>query len=300
MQLNNWNDLRAFRTVAQSRQLARAGRLLNVDPTTIGRRLTRLETQLGVTLFERRRDGQVLTEAGEALLAKVEVMANAAMEIFENDSTDSSGLKGQIRLSVSEGFGSWFLAKRLPELAAAHPNLTIELVANSGFLSPSKREADIAIMLSRPRAGPLIARKLSDYSLMLYAAPNYLAGVDKPEHPSDLANGHRLIGYIPDLLYAPELAYLNEFHTGLTASLRSSSINAQHRLLSEGAGIGVLPCFIGDVEPMLTRVLPAVSVRRSFWIVTHKDNHKLAKIRFLSDWLSKSVRSHRSLLSPTS
>lgn len=129
----------------------RGARLLNVDPTTVGRRLRRLEADLGLTLFEKTREGQVLTESGEALLAKVDVMAKAATEIFEHDGLAGS-LAGQIRLSVSEGFGSWFLARMLPELIRSYPNLTIDLVANSGFLSPSKREADIAIRCCQSNA----------------------------------------------------------------------------------------------------------------------------------------------------
>ena len=295
MQLKNWDDLRAFQMVAQSGQMFRAARVLGVDPTTIGRRLKRLERQLGATLFERTREGQILTEAGEALLTKVEVMARSADAIFEGESA-AGGLTGQIRLSVSEGFGSWFLARQLPRLAEAHPGLSVDLVANSGFLSPTKREADIAIMLSRPKAGPLIARKLSDYTLRLYAAPGYLAKHTEPASLDELAAGHKLVGYIPDLIYAPELSYLSEIDARLVASLRSSSINAQHRLLAEGAGIGVLPCFIGDFEPQLQRVMPQLSIRRSFWIVTHKDNHNLAKVRLLSEWLVASVRAHQLVL----
>ena len=174
--------------------------------------LDRLEARLGTTLFEQTREGQVLTEAGERLLAAVEAMALAAAEVSEGN--EGGGLSGTLRISVSEGFGTWFLASRLPEFAAAHPGLTLDLVASSGFLSPSKREADIAVVLSRPKAGPVIARKLSDYALRLYASPAYLAAAGMPEQPQDLARGYRLVGYIPDLLYAPELRYLDEIHPG--------------------------------------------------------------------------------------
>lgn len=295
MQLRNWDDLRAFQAVAQSGQILRAARMLDVDPTTIGRHIRRLETQLGTILFERTREGQVLTEAGEALLAKVDVMARTANTIFDGKSAAGT-LAGQIRLSVSEGFGSWFLARLLPRLAESHPGLAVDLVANSGFLSPSKREADIAIMLSRPKAGPLIARKLSDYTLRLYSSPSYLAKCGEPASLDELATAHMLVGYIPDLIYAPELSYLSEIDGRLVARLRSSSINAQHRLLAEGAGIGVLPCFIGDHEPGLQRIMPQIVIRRSFWIVTHKDNHSLAKIRFLSEWLIAAVRENQLVL----
>jgi DNA-binding transcriptional LysR family regulator len=299
MQVSNlpldWSDFQAFLAIARAGQLARAGAALGVDATTAGRRLRRLEGRLAATLFEQTREGQVLTEAGEALLARVEAMAQAAGGIAEGG---TGGLTGTLRISTSEGFGSWFLARQVPAFAAAHPALTLDLVASSGFLSLSKREADIAVMLSRPKAGPVLARKLSDYALRLYAAPGYLAERGAPLRPADLAEGHRLVGYIPDLLYDPTLRYLDEIDPGLTANLRSSSINAQHRLLAAGAGIGVLPCFMGDADPGLAAVFPERRIVRSFWLVTHKDTQNLARIKAGKDWLLESVQRGREVLLP--
>ena len=297
MQPIHWNDLQDFLAIARAGQLARAAALAGVDATTMGRRLRRLEMRLGQTLFEQTREGQVLTESGEALLAQVEGMEAAAGRIAEGV-RPASGLSGTVRISLSEGFGTWIVARQIHRFVAAHPGLTLDLVASSGFLSPSKREADIAVVLSRPRAGPVIASKLSDYELQLYATPAYLAATGTPTQAAELAHGHRLIGYIPDLLYAPELRYLDELHPGLAATVRSSSINAQHRLIAAGTGIGVLPCFIGNADPTLATVLPGRRIRRSFWLVTHKDTHQLARVRACRDWLLETVQRNREVLLP--
>jgi DNA-binding transcriptional LysR family regulator len=297
MQPIHWNDLQDFLAIARAGQLARAAALAGVDATTMGRRLRRLEMRLGQTLFEQTREGQVLTESGEVLLAQVEGMEAAAGRIAEGV-RPASGLSGTVRISLSEGFGTWIVARQIHRFVAAHPGLTLDLVASSGFLSPSKREADIAVVLSRPRAGPVIASKLSDYELQLYATPAYLAATGTPTQAAELANGHRLIGYIPDLLYAPELRYLDELHPGLAATVRSSSINAQHRLIAAGTGIGVLPCFIGNADPTLVTVLPGRRIRRSFWLVTHKDTHQLARVRACRDWLLETVQRNREILLP--
>jgi DNA-binding transcriptional LysR family regulator len=296
MQHLEWNDFQAFLAVARSGQFAKAAIGMGVDPTTIGRRLQRLEARLGTTLFERTREGQILTEAGEALLSSVEEMARTASSIAVGQ--DAGGLSGSLRISVSEGFGSWFLTRHIDAFVSLHPHLTFDLVANSGFLSPSKREADIAVLLSRPSAGPLIAGKLSDYTLRLYANPAYLEKHGAPQKPDELAVGHRLVGYIPDLLYAPELNYFNEILPGLSATIRSSSINAQLRLIVDGAGIGVLPCFMGDSNPELLALLPERQIRRSFWVVTHKDTHNLARVRAGKEWLLAVVEKHRDFLMP--
>jgi len=297
MQPADWSDFQAFLAVARAGQLARAAAAAGVDATTLGRRVRRLEARLGATLFELTREGQVLTEAGETLLGEVEAMARAAGRIAEIGPA-GEGPTGILRVSLSEGFGSWFVADYVGAFVAANPRLTLDLVASSGFLSPSKREADIAVTLSRPRAGPVIAGKLSDYALRLYAAPSYLAERGTPRAAAQLGEGHVLVGYIPDLLYAPELRYLAEFQPGLNAHLRSSSINAQHRLIAAASGIGVLPCFIGDADPALVRVLPELAIRRSFWLVTHKDTHQLARVRAFKDWLIAVTQTHRARLLP--
>ncbi|MCB2089577.1 MAG: LysR family transcriptional regulator [Sphingomonadaceae bacterium] len=291
----NWNDLRVFLAVAQAGQIGRAAARLNLDPTTLGRRIRRLEQQLEVTLFERTRVGQTLTEAGETLLLRTEAMAEAARQIDESLG-GQSGLTGNLRLSVSEGFGSWFLSRHVSAFNHQYPRLTLDLVAQSGFLSPSRREADLAVMLSRPKSGPVIARKLSDYHLRLYASPSYLAAAGQPQEPQDLLTGHSLVGYIPDLLYAPELGYLDEIQPGLAANIRSSSINAQHRLLVHGAGIGVLPAFIAAADERLVPILPDKQITRSFWLVTHRDTQNLARVRAGRDWLLDCVQQGRERL----
>ncbi len=299
MQVLDWNDLQSFLAIARSGQLGKAAQTMGVDATTVGRRLRRLELKLGRTLFEQTREGQVLTEAGEALLEKVEEMANAATGIDESGGEGStSKLTGTLRISVSEGFGSWFLSKQLDQFVTAHPALTVDLVANSGFLSLSKREADIAVMLSRPKAGPVVARKLADYALGLYACSDYLKAKGVPRVIGDLAKGHCLIGYIPDLLYAPELRYLDELAPGLDPKIRSSSITAQLQLVASGSGIGVLPCFMAMSDPRLVPVLEAHRIKRSFWLVTHKDTQQLARVKAGKEWILDCVKRNRNLLDP--
>jgi DNA-binding transcriptional LysR family regulator len=279
----HWDDLRFFLGVARAGQLARAAARLGVDATTVGRRLRRLEAALGQTLFEQTKDGQALTEAGERLRERAETMERQIREI-EVDPDAGAHLGGTVRISVSEGFGSWFVARHLPGFAALHPRLTVDLVASSGFLNPSRREADIAILLDRPRKGPLFTRKLTDYRLRLYASRDWLAHHGPVERRADLGR-YPLVGYVPDLLYAPELRYLAEIAPGLEPVLRSTSINAQHHLVAAGAGIAVLPCFIGDADPTLVRLLDEVSVTRSFWLVTHADTRRSGRVGAFVDWL---------------
>lgn len=296
MQVTDWSDFQTFLAVARTGKLALAGEALGMDATTVSRRLRRLEGRLGATLFEQTREGQILTQAGERVLVAVEGMAQASREL--EASGPDSGITGHVRISVSEGFGTWVVARHLGAFAARYPGLSVDLVASNGFLSPSRREADIAILLSRPKTGPLIARKLSDYALGLYASPDYLARHPHIRRRSDLKTGHQLVGYVPELIYAPELNYLSEIDAELVANVRSTSILAQHRILAAAGGVGVLPCFIGDADPTLVRILPDQMIIRSFWLVTHKDTHGLQRIRAVNTWITEIVKSQLRLLMP--
>lgn len=289
----DWSDLPIFLAIARTGQLARAAQSLEIDATTAGRRLRRLEQALGERLFEQGPDGQALTPAGERLLTHARAMERAAAAIGSRD--PGGPVRGTIRVSVSEGFGTWFVSRHLGELADTHPGLAIDLVASSGFLNPTRRETDVAVLLARPRRGPLLTRKLADYGLRLYASRAYLAAHAPLGAPEQLRD-HRLIGYVPDILYAPELRYLDEIPGAPEPQLRSSSINAQHRMAAAGAGIAVLPCFIGDADPGLVRVLPELRIGRSFWLVTHEETRHFPQVAAFAEWLTALAGRHRAEL----
>jgi DNA-binding transcriptional LysR family regulator len=294
----DWNKLQYFVSVAHHGTLARAAQALHVDATTVSRRVGALEKALGQTLFERAPSGFVLTAAGRALLPHAEAMASAAARIH-SAGTGGSALAGQLRVSVSEGFGSSFIAPRLADFTAAHPELEIDLVASSGFLNPSRREADMAVLLARPRKGPLMTRKLSDYSLGLYAPAGRADWAQAALHAPLSRAGVAVIGYVPDILYAPELDYLGEIEPGLRATIRSSSILAQRQMIAGGVGIGVLPCFLAANDPALMRVRPAQVIRRSFWLALHRDVASQPRVRAFIDWLDVRVQRERSLIVPS-
>lgn len=284
----NWDDMRVFLALARSETLARAAAIIGQDATTVARRIQRLEVALATTLFEHGATGQSLTESGHRLLAHAEAMEVGARAV-QQQAEQGAGLGGTIRISVSEGFGMGFMAPRLAAFAEAHPGVALDLIASTGFLNPSRREADIAIMLARPKGGPLIAAKLTDYRLGVYASEATLAQTGPVESVEALTR-RRLVGYVPDLIYAPELRYLAEVDERLEPAIRSSSITAQARLIASGAGCGILPCFLGDATPGLVRLLAReVAIERSFWLVVHRDMRRVARIEAFIAWLREEV-----------
>lgn len=284
--MKNWDDLRIFLAVAHAGRVAPAARTLGVDATTVGRRLTRLERAVGTPLFETLAGERRLSDAGQALLQHAESIDAAILSATEGES--GGGVAGHVRLSVAEGLATHVLGPALPGLRTAQPRIRLDLITASGFLDPSKREADIAVMLARPRNRQLRATRLADYRLRLCATPAYLAAHGTPQDAAALA-GHVLVGYVPEHIHAPELDYLSEIHDGLVARLRSTSINVQHAMVRSGAGIGILPAFIADRDAALVRVLDGVELARAFWLVTHADNHATPRIQAVSTWLRETV-----------
>jgi DNA-binding transcriptional LysR family regulator len=294
--MNNWDDLRYFLAVARERTLDAAAKRLKVDPTTVGRRLQRLGNNQDSVFFEAGPSGFRLTDSGERLFAFAEEVERNILSASEAISGERAKLRGTVRLSLSEGLASWLVAPHLHRFAARHPDIAIELVTTNGFLNPSKREADLAVMLARPQRGPLTSHKLADYSLGLYTTGHYLERSPAIESPADLRH-HSLIGYVADFIYADELRYLDELRADLKLAYSSSSINIQHRMIRAGLGIGVLPHFIGKQQPELQPLFEdELRIRRSFWVVVHSDLRQVSRIRAVSDWLGELVTAQRSLL----
>ena len=286
----NWDDLRVFLAVARHTSLDAAATILQLDATTLGRRIRRLEANLGVTLFDRSRRGHLLTSSGEWMLGQAEQVEQTIADINEAIAGEVKQLTGTVRLSVTEAFGNVVIAPALGRFFLDHPDLNIELVATSGFLSVSKREADMAVLLSRPTRGRLKVQKLTDYRLRLYATAEYLASNAKIKTVADL-HQHKLIGYVDDLIYSPSLRYYDEISPGLTPTLTSSSLLAQKQLACSHCGIAMLPQFVGDISPELNLVLPRqVTITRTFWLAVHEDIFEHARIQAVVKFLVDTVK----------
>ncbi|WP_426023616.1 LysR family transcriptional regulator [Brevundimonas sp. PWP3-1b1] len=288
----DWDDVRIFIAAARAGSLGGAAQRLGIDAATVGRRVARLESTLKSTLVVRSTTGLQLTAAGAQLL-DIGLEAESAMEAAARV-TRPDTLAGVVRVSASEGFGVTLMAPALPDLRLASPGLRIELAATSGFLSPTRREVDMAITLAAPDAARLIVEPLTPYQLALYASPAYLARRGAPETVDDLP-GFDIVGYIDDLIYAPELRYLDEVRPGLTPHLGSSSIRAQREIIASGGGVGVLPCFLAEG---LERVLPSILIERRFWLSTHREVHDTARLRAVRAWLKSLCAARQASLRP--
>ncbi|CAN5560767.1 LysR substrate-binding domain-containing protein [soil metagenome] len=272
--------------------MVRAGRVLGIDHTTVSRRLSALEREIGAVLIERSPRGIAMTPTGLALVGHAERIEaevySATSDIAERDAE----ISGTVRLATPEAFGTYLVAPHIAQLHRRFPRLELELAPESRAVSLSKREADIAIMLRPPERGRLIVRRLIDYRIGLYASHAFLdrAGEITPETLSQ----HPFVSYIDGLIDMPELRFLDQIAPDAWAPFRSSSISAQHAAVRAGMGIGALHAFAADDDPELRRILPdAVEVRRSYWLVVHNDQQRTPKLRAVIDFLTALVEEQR-------
>ena len=283
----DWDDLKIFLAVARSESLSGAGKVLRLDPATVGRRISRLEDALEARLFARSAQGYALTEEGQRLLAHAARVEQAVAEAME-EVGGQGGLTGQVRIGAPDGVANYLLPQVVARICDDNPGLDVQIVALPRVFNLSKREADMAIAVSRPEAGRLTVQKIADYRLSLAASRDYLARHPPIRRLADL-KAHRMIGYIPDLIFDKELDYLAE--TGVeTVTLASNSVSVQFNWLRAGAGIGVVHDFALPSAAGLVRILPdALSLSRSFYLIRHADDRRVERFNRFAALLAEAV-----------
>jgi DNA-binding transcriptional LysR family regulator len=285
----HWDDMKIFLAVARQLSLSGAGRVLKLDPATVGRRIARLETAMQAPLFVKSPQGYLLSAAGERMLEHAE-RAEAAMRAAA-DAMDgpSERLSGQIRIGAPDGAANYLLPQVCAAISDDNPDLDISIVALPRVINLSRREADMAVTVSQPTAGRLLVQKITDYHLHLVATRRYLRDQGPFETLEDL-KGKRLIGYIPDMIFDAELDYLTDLGVN-RVQLASNSVAVQLKLLVLGAGLGMAHDFTLPAHGRLRKVLAdQVSLRRSFYLVRHQGDQRSARMTRFAEALCAGMR----------
>jgi len=285
----NWDD-----AVARAGQILGAARRLELNHATVSRRVAALEEALGAKLFRRHTAGSELTPAGERFLGIAERMEADIIAARSELAGEDEEVSGSVRIGAPDGFGVAYLAPRLGALTAEHRALSIQLVPVPRSFSLSRREADIAITVERPGEGRLVAAKLVDYSLGLYASRSYAERHGLPQTPTELGR-HSLIGYVGDLVASPSLDYAAEFSPDWTARFAISSALGQVEAVRSGAGIGILHTFIARASPELAPVKAAPPIRRAYWLVYHESMRPLRRVQAVASFIARQVETDRAL-----
>jgi len=294
----NWDDIKVFLEVARCERLSIAAKRLDIDPSTLSRRLHKLEENLSTKLFERTVDGHKLTLDGNKLLQfarRMEVDASQAFADIKNKTVLNSGL---VRIGVTEAFGSFFIAPRLLTLQQEYPDIKIELIHFARDVKISRNEADIAIAVERPKNTSTIITKLCNYKLQLFAHNNYLSKLKEPVSLKNLSS-QQWISYVDNLLFTEQLSYLKELNFEVLPGFQSTSITSQYSAIKSGLGIGILPCFLAEQDTSLIKLCAEeIDVVRSFHLVTHPESKRLSHVNTVWNYLKNIAKENNQTLMP--
>jgi DNA-binding transcriptional LysR family regulator len=282
----DWGDLRYFLHAVRNKSLAAAARALNVEHTTIGRRLTALEQALGATLVLRSREGLQLTPLGERVLPLVEELERTVRAVREL----AVPAAARVRLAMPSGFTRFF-AGSLTRLRAEHPGVELELLGGARRVDLEKGEADLAIRVGPLDDESLIAKKLGAMGWALYASEKYLARRPAPADPSDLS-GHELIGYDASLTTLPAAQWIEERARTAKIVLRNREMVDMTAAAVSGIGLAVLPCWLAGAEPALKRLTPQVIATRAMSLVYRREAKLSEAVRAVIAFVTEVMNAH--------
>ena len=288
----NWDDLRVFLVLAREGTLTTAARALRVSHPTVARRVKALEKQIGARLFERLPDRFVPTQAGEGLLADTEAMEKAAQSIHRRSAGLSDTVSGTVRLSAEEATAA-LIARYSAELRNKLPQIEFEVISSHTLANLSRREADLLIREQVPDLGGIVARKLGRGSYAIYAARDFPV---KRSTPAALA-ALPWVGFDDDHIRMPGQSWLLDYRGGRRPEIRGNNWLVLHEATRTGAGLAVLPCHLGDPDPMLRRIGSIIpSVFADQWLLVHRDLRALPRVRAVMDAVVGLFQRERAML----
>ncbi|KGM41386.1 LysR family transcriptional regulator [Aquabacterium sp. NJ1] len=283
-----WDDIRYFLELARTGSLSGAARRLQVEHSTVARRVESLEQALGLKLFDRLPKAWSLTAEGETLVAQAGRLDDEA-QAFSRVALGVSSLQGTVRVSAPPVMAGHFLVPRLAAMHDRWQNIHLEMIGESREANLARGEADLAIRMSRPTAPGLTARSMGDMGYGLYAAHGYTQ-----RRPS---NAWEFLGYDDSLEQVPQQRWLNQVAGDRRFVFRSNDLTALFNAARVGLGIAVLPHFLAAGDDALSLIAPVCPTVRQIWLVMHPDVKRSPRVRLMADLLVEVIGEAKALLS---
>lgn len=293
--MDNWNDLRLVLAIHRAGTLGGGAAALNVNHSTAFRRLNALEERVGTRLFERLPGGTYApTPEGERFSATAERIEAETAALDRDVTGRDTRLTGSLRVTSSETLAYAVLTTELARFRQMHPGIVVEMVIDNRVLSLSRREADIALRVTRPKEPDLFGRKLADIAWTLYSAPTLLDR-DGPVKSLD----RDFISWGAEATGIAAADWIGEHVPAARVVYRASSLLNQLTAARHAMGLVLLPCYLGDSEPALVRAWakPIPDLARELWIVTHADLRKTARVRAFFDVVGDGLAAKQALFS---
>lgn len=294
----DWDKLRIFHAVADVGSLTHAGDKLNLSQSAVSRQIRGLEEQLNTNLFHRHARGLILTEQGELLFDATSAMTKRLDAAAARIRDSEEEVFGELRVTTTTGFGTLWLAPRLPKLYEQYPDLKVDLMLEERVLDLPMREADVAIRMKEPSQADLIRKRLMTVRMCLYATPAYLAENGTPSRIEDM-HEHRLICQNTDS--AQVGASMNLVQQLLLNDVRSLlTVNNYFGVLQgvlHDLGIGVLPDYVTQDFPDLVHVLPDTeSADVPVFLAYPEELRQSKRVSAFKDFVQDEIISYRKAL----
>jgi DNA-binding transcriptional LysR family regulator len=273
--MERWDDLRIFLAAFREGSCAAAGARLGVNQSTISRRISALESDLGVRLFDRTPDGLVPTAAAEEIVPRAELFEATAAELVDAVEGLDTRLSGVVRVASPDLIASELLAPALPDFLRERPGLRLELISGDAIVDLSRREADLALRFVRPESGDLIVRRVGTLRFGAYGSKAYLDA-----HRGESAEELAWLDWDTTQAHLPDAAWLHTAFTGVQPVLRTNSLGVRLRATRAGLGVAVLARPLAERYPELEALegmpdIPEVPV----WLVGHRALRNLPRIK---------------------
>ncbi len=296
----DWDKLRIFHAVADAGSLTHAGDTLHLSQSAVSRQVRALEESLSVTLFHRHARGLILTEQGELLFDATQAMVKRLEATAARIRDSEDEVFGEIRVTTTTGFGTLWLAPRLPALYKKYPSLKIDLMLEERVLDLPMREADVAIRMKEPSQADLIRRRLMNIRMQLYATPEYLAQSGTPQVAADFTQ-HRLISQhvgTPQVAAGAVLVQELMSHDIPSTLTVNNYFGVLQGVLSH-LGIGVLPDYLTEDFPQLVRVLPEVqSAEVPVFLAYPEELRHSKRVAAFRDFVTEEIFAYRKRQQP--
>jgi DNA-binding transcriptional LysR family regulator len=288
----SWELYRSFLGVLREGSLSGAARALDIAQPTVGRHIAALEKALGLALFTRSQAGLMPTEAAQSLRGFAESMQSTAASLERAATSQAAGVRGTVRVTCSDVIGVEVLPPIVTALRDQYPELTVELVLTNRVQDLLRREADIAVRMTPPRQELLVARRIGQIMVGLFAHQRYLARRGTPGSVADLA-AHSLIGFDETTEYLRKASKAFPGWRREAFAMRTDSDLAQLALIRSGAGIGVCQATIARRDEALVRVLSKqVSLPLETWITMHEDLRNSPRCKVTFEALVEGLQRH--------
>ncbi|GAB5078698.1 LysR family transcriptional regulator [Arthrobacter sp. AD-310] len=291
----NPDDLLVLLAVSRSTKFTTAAQALGLNHTTVSRRIAALEKALGGRVLARAAGGWELTDLG-AEAVRVAEQVEAVLATLGPEGKAPDPITGVVRMTATDGFSAYIAAPAVARLRREHPGLSVEVVTMTRRALQQRSGLDIEVVVGEPQVHRAEAVRLGEYRLGMYASRAYLAEHGTPATVEEL-NRHPLVYFVDSMLQVDDLDAPRRLVPAMRDGLTSTNVFVHVEATRAGAGVGFLPCFMGDLHDDLVRLLPdEIGELLPYWMVLRPDSLRRPAVAAVVQALQEQVAAHREKL----